>query len=380
MASSWDPERTPVLDPSLLDELYGTVFDDGLWPSVLTRIADRTRVEGIYLTLIDEASGSMSFGAAGRMDPAVVREYEHDYYALDFRVPRLAAHTNHRLVTDADLCTAAERRHSPVHQEFQRRHDMEHMLAGRFSCEPGTWGGVAFHRSRRMGDFSHEDRSAAEHLVPHLRRALSLRSRIHAERDARSAPRTRRRRPAFLLKRDRRVCHIEGRASDLLREACCFVLRDDKLDSGVPAIARALRLLFERMRVTDDALYIFQHGVIPARCPGGRLVRLIPVPVRLSEYADRSDEADIVLYVEGLDDAPDAPRAMLRTRFYLTTKEAQVVEMLSEGLTLSTIADTLQVSRNTAKTHLQSAFRKTGTRRQIELVALFNRLRDAASD
>lgn len=134
------------------------------------------------------------------------------------------------------------------------------------------------------------------------------------------------------------------------------------------------------MRVTDDALYIVQHGVIPARCPGGRLVRLIPVPVRLSEYADRSDEADIVLYVEGLDDAPDAPRAMLRTRFYLTTKEAQVVEMLSEGLTLSTIADTLQVSRNTAKTHLQSAFRKTGTRRQIELVALFNRLRDAASD
>lgn len=380
MASSPRHDAAPIIDALLLDELYGAALDDTLWPSVLTRIADRTRVQGIYLTLIDEASGEMRFGAGGRMDPAVVREYERDYYALDFRVPRLAAHTDNRLVSDTDLSTDMERRHSPVHQEFLRRHDMEHMLAGRFSCESGAWGGVAFHRSRRTGDFTREDRAAAEQLAPHLRRALNLRSRIHAEREARPALDTQRRRSAFLLKRDRSVVHIEGSALELLREACCLVLRDDKLDSGVPAIARALRVLFERTRVVDDGLHVAQLGVIPARCPGGKLVRLVPVPVRLSEYAHCASEADLVLYVEGFDDPPEAPRETLRARFGLTTKEAQVVEMLREGFTLSAIADTLQVSRNTAKTHLQSAFRKTGTRRQLELVALFNRLRRDASN
>ena len=376
MASSKNPDTPPVLEPSILDELYGAAFDDALWPSVLTRIADRTRLHANYLTLIDETSGTIRFGAAGRMDPAATHEYERDYYPLDFRVPRLAAHTDYRLVTDADLSTAAERQHSPVHQEWLRRHDIEHMLAGRFSCGPGIWGAIAFHRSRRAGDFTHDEREDAERLVPHLRRALYLRLRIHAERDTRAVPGAQPRRSAFLLKRDRSVVHVEGSALELLREACCLVLRDDKLDSGVPTIARALRRLFDRVSVCDNNLYV-HHGVIPARCPGGKLVRLVPVPVRLSEYAHRADEADLVLYVEGYDDPPDAPRTLLRTRFYLTSKEAQVVEMLSEGLTLTAIADTLQVSLNTAKTHLQSAFRKTGTRRQLELVALFNRLRGA---
>jgi len=378
LANSCNPDTPPVLDASLLDELYGAAFDDALWPSVMTRIADRTRLHANYLTLIDEAGGTICFGAAGRLDPAATHEYERDYYPLDFRVPRLAAHTDYRLVSDADLSTTEERRHSPVHQEWLPRHDIEHMLAGRFSCGPGYWGAIAFHRSRRAGDFTHEDRLDAEKLVPHLRRALMLRSRIHAERDARVAQDGQPRRSAFLLKRDRRVIHVEGSALDLLREACCLELRDDMLDSRVPTIAHALRRLFDRMSACDNNPYV-HHDVIPARCPGGKLVRLIPVPVRLSEYAHRADEADVVLYVEGFDDPPEAPRAMLRARFYLTTKEAQVVEMLSEGLTLSTIADTLQVSRNTAKTHLQSAFRKTGTRRQLELVALFNRLRGMPS-
>ncbi len=379
MARSAGTDAALVIDVSLLDELYGAVFDDGLWPSVLTRIADRMRVQANHLTLIDEASGAIRFGAAGRLDPAATHEYERDYYPLDFRIPRLAAHTDNRLVTDADLSTETERRHSPVHQEWYRRHEIEHVLAGRFSCEPGYWGVVAFHRLRRAGHFTREDCAAAEHLVPHLRRALSLRLRIHAERGACATPGARSRRPALLLKRDRSVIHVEGSAAALLREACCLLVRDGKLDSGVPAVARALRQAFERMSVRDHNLYL-HHGVIALRCPGGRLIRLDPVPVRLSEYAHRAGEADIVLYVDGLDGCRDAPREMMRTRYALTTKEAQVVEMLSDGLALAAIADTLQVSRNTAKTHLQSAFRKTGTRRQLELAALFNRLRSDAAN
>lgn len=54
----------------------------------------------------------------------------------------------------------------------------------------------------------------------------------------------------------------------------------------------------------------------------------------------------------------------------LTRAEARVAARLSEGAPLLEIASELQVGLETVRTHLRNAFRKTGVRRQAELVSL----------
>jgi DNA-binding CsgD family transcriptional regulator len=71
---------------------------------------------------------------------------------------------------------------------------------------------------------------------------------------------------------------------------------------------------------------------------------------------------------------PDDPRppsiADLRGAYGLTAAQARVAVLLGEGLSLSAIAERLQVRVDTVRTHLKKIFAKTDTRRQSELVRL----------
>jgi DNA-binding CsgD family transcriptional regulator len=59
------------------------------------------------------------------------------------------------------------------------------------------------------------------------------------------------------------------------------------------------------------------------------------------------------------------------TRCYgLTKAERRLLEMLASGMTILDAGEALDVSANTARTHLRSLFAKTGTHRQAELVRL----------
>jgi len=66
-------------------------------------------------------------------------------------------------------------------------------------------------------------------------------------------------------------------------------------------------------------------------------------------------------------------RDLLRQLFDLTPAEASVAQALARGEALDDIAAELAVTLATVKSHLQRLFRKTGTRRQGELVAMLHR-------
>lgn len=64
------------------------------------------------------------------------------------------------------------------------------------------------------------------------------------------------------------------------------------------------------------------------------------------------------------------PDELLQQLFELTPQEARLVVRLANGLALEDIAEEMNISRNTARTHLQNTFQKTGTKQQSALVSL----------
>ena len=70
----------------------------------------------------------------------------------------------------------------------------------------------------------------------------------------------------------------------------------------------------------------------------------------------------------------------LEDRFHLTHSEACLVLHLVEGASLKSSAETLGIKYETVRSYLKSAFLKTGTHRQAELVlTVFSAMRDANS-
>jgi DNA-binding CsgD family transcriptional regulator len=61
---------------------------------------------------------------------------------------------------------------------------------------------------------------------------------------------------------------------------------------------------------------------------------------------------------------------MAATIYRLSAAQKQVASLVAEGLTLNEIADRMGVTANTARTHLQRIFEKTGVRNQAALVRI----------
>lgn len=74
-----------------------------------------------------------------------------------------------------------------------------------------------------------------------------------------------------------------------------------------------------------------------------------------------------------LQDAPNADRMESHDSAVLTTREREVLTLLSEGLSAKQIAPVLCISEHTVRTHRTEAIQRLGAKNSAHAVALFVR-------
>jgi len=78
----------------------------------------------------------------------------------------------------------------------------------------------------------------------------------------------------------------------------------------------------------------------------------------------------LALFITDPESRPRPSPELLTRLFGLTPAESRIVAALAQGYSADEIASEQHISRTTVASHLKSAFRKTGTTRQGELIAL----------
>ena len=78
----------------------------------------------------------------------------------------------------------------------------------------------------------------------------------------------------------------------------------------------------------------------------------------------------VALIIKPVRAEPAVSASLLRSRYALTARQADVLTSLAAGATIETTATALRVSVPTVRSHLAQCFAKTGTHRQPDLVAL----------
>ena len=134
---------------------------------------------------------------------------------------------------------------------------------------------------------------------------------------------------------------------------------------GGPAITSAVLRAARRALHGDDES---ASTVEDPRKRGGTL-RLVAADVA-EEHADGPSEKPSVVFVVSNDAPPSVDEADLVGRFELTKAEASVVALVAHGLANKEVGEAMGVSVETVRTHLASAFRKTGAKNRAGLAAL----------
>ena len=235
-------------------------------------------------------------------------------------------------------------------------------------------GGLTFTRPREAGPFTDEELRAARALVPHIQRAARVHLRIEQvsgeDRMMREAW-NQLEQPVLIVSDRRRFVFLNEAAERLIRERDGFWLgRRGRIDTTVRSEAETLSELIDG---------VFRHGTAGGEFGGraqitrrdGRRPLVINVtPFKEHDPPSAGAERFALVIVDDPEKAAGATEEELRTAYALTRSEARIARLLAEGRSLMGICEALDISPNTARTHLKRIFAKTETRRQAELLKL----------
>lgn len=365
----------------LVGDIYGIGTDSGRWGPLLQRLCQELKAELAFVATYTLAAGRGRLLHSANVGPAQARSFA-DLYALPAQWVR-SSHADPLLV-EAVAARAAE----PDGDFYARWLDPSRtvsFLQALITHEPvrSSTGPevtfIALARGRAAGEFTPAEIARVSALVSHMRRALDIHATVTALKAQWQAAMD-----SFdklgvgvvILDGDQRPLGMNQYARELVAsrgskplEALAPIMFNG--EHGAVAM-RACGLL----GAADDALNDNGNGfgrgaVVEARA--SNIVRpIIATSRRLDNTprdGGRSAPASVIFLSDPERKGTFDPETMRRL-YGLTRAEANIAVLLAEGRHLDQAADELDISINTARTHLKRVLEKTNTTRQADLVRL----------
>ncbi len=260
-----------------------------------------------------------------------------------------------------------------IYQNFFKEYDIFNYEYHALMRSDGLMAGFSITLPKRKRVFSKSDREALDALLPHLKRALSLRllglSKSNGHDDLFEAINT--------MARAVLVVDQNGHVLSANTRAARIVNADDGISVDQNGCLRAATLeSSKRLNAILDGSnspktngnFAFGGVCLLKRPSGRRPLQLLASP--LSEKPGFGRDRLTLVFISDPEEPVNVRESILRELFELTPAEAAVASRLATGESVEQICEGLSITANTCRTHLKRIYAKTETSRQGELVNL----------
>lgn len=354
----------------MLEDLIGLIYEAGAmpdrWPGALDRIARHVGSRG---GLLFSPSAQVSrFVASPTLDQLMAEFHEGGWLEHNrARIgERMIAEPAPTFFTDLDCHTIEEMDRLPIYTDFLRPRGAD---SGAGTIVRGSDGG---HIALTLEGFASHAAARASVpflniLRPHIARAVTLSARIEADR-----------------------LNTAVQTLDSVGMPAAILSEQGRLLAANPSFERMVELFgtdgTRRFHLRRPGANDLLAAALASRSAGGggRTIPIGPLgaatPTALHLIPLAGDARDLfaagaTLAIIGQDRAPAGDGGIfLETLFDLTVAEARLARALLGGTSVPVIARRFGVSPETVRTQLKALFAKTGVKRQIDLVRLFDRL------
>ncbi len=352
------------------DDLIGLIYEAGAmpdrWPDTLERLARQVGSRGALLFSPGNQVGR--FVVSPTLDDLMADFFAGGWDAHNHTriAEHLITHPTPTFFTDLDCHTVEEMDRLPIYTDFLRPRGAESAAGtivrgldgGRLAL---TFEGFESHAAARASV------PFLNGLRPHIARAVTLSARLEEDRLATA------------------VATLEaiGLPAAVLSGEGRLIAANALFDRLVDLIGTdgARRFQLKRPGANDllaAALAGRQAGRGGRTIPIGLVGDAVPtalhlVPVEGTARDLFSAGATLAIVGQG-GRSPDENGVFLETLFDLTAAEARLARALLGGASVPNIARAFGTSPETVRTQLKALFAKTGAKRQIDLVRLFDRL------
>lgn len=373
-----------LLPDNLALSLYAAVLDGQSLDGVIDAIRRGVGADSAWVSRIpfahDRPSGVERFDQSG-LDPSAVGDYVGHWvredpwllasqalapgaYNYESRVPRDA------LVKSAFWNDFAGRQSVPVC----------HVMAAGVSMPGQVTGMLAVQRSTRAGAFEAPQERLLQAIYPHIARAMLAEAqlaRAGLQAAVAGAGLDALRQGVAVIAPGGQMVHANATLIEQVEQAdgLCLTIQGPACDDPA-AQSRLTRAIQAALAVAMGRRSLPEAGaiVVPRRSGGAWIVQVLTLSAEATGLFAGFIGALVLVADQRRPALPDI--SAIRVRLGLTPAEADLALALAAGVTLADHARARGVGIETLRSHLASIRRKTGCRRQAELVARVLSLED----
>lgn len=355
----------------VLDGVYDATTAFDRWTAPMDRLGKA--FHSAYTGLIDRNLRTMEGRAAAvGIDAAGYREYFDVWSNRDVLRQWTPAFRAGAIERDPEILPREELVRSDYFNGFMKPRDHSSFIRMTLVVGPVFRKIISMSRPASIGPFTNKEVEHCQRLMPHFQRVLRVSQEIEAARVELSAVSTVLERSAtgvLLIDRTGEVAFANAAARAMAATGDAFVLGGDRIRAIESGADANLQRLIAGAAGRTDRVTDARGGVIRLpRKSGGAPFSLAAAPLGDMTWSETGAVA-FVLINDPDAAAPQAVSAM-RQLFGLSAAEARVARRLMMGDTPEQAAAALNIRTSTARWHLASLYRKTGTSRQAQLVRL----------
>ncbi len=362
----------------LLDLIYDTALEPGLWVSVMERFADLLGGSGGCLTAISTANGRGSVVLA-RVDPSCLQVYDEHYARLNVFTVRANPQEYMstfvpRVTTERDFISPEDLHRTEYYNGFMRPTDTGGMIMIDLAAMGLDITTLNIHRGVNSEPWQRKDVEFAQWIQPHLTRAFRLGEAFSQARDASNgvaAALDVLGQGVVIVDVKGRILHANAKAEQLFAAWRGIAVHQGRL------VARDNRHTsrLEALIGTAGASHLRCGGSMRLPLSGHGALAISVTPLRdgaFSSIFGRGPAVVVTISDESLDESKLARQ--LKEEFGLTAAEIRVAMALFHGKTPRATAGEFDVSVNTVRSQMASIFGKTQTSGQVALSRLMMKL------
>jgi len=353
---------------TLADRLYEAALVPELWTETCERLASEVDSSTASIFTID-SQGTHRYVTTPNLAETFVRFSGSDLRFSNVRPVRAMQHFPFSFGRASDILTPEEYTRDPIQREFIEPAGMQWEAGWVFQEPTGHTVVITLMRAKGLDDFSDTQLERLNVLKPDLARAAYMSSRL-AFNEARSMTQT---------------LSLLGLPAAVIGDGGQAIAMNPEMEALSPRIRTGAgdRLILEGAgadALLDDAIQRYKAQVAPTVQSLPMMARNGAPPLILHLLPIRRAARDIfsrsmaVLAVTEVGKVGPPDMRVLCGLFDLTPAEARVARGIAMAQTPETIAATLGISLETARSHLKRIMGKTGTARQAELVLLLSGL------
>lgn len=360
---------------NMVEAFAGAALDPGRWLPALSTMSEKIGAVCCALEFTDLNTGAAVMENSVDLDDQLLNQYEERIFHINPRVRRALPLQVGTIVDDSYLMQDGD----PNNAEFLdwlERTPYYYMNGAKILNSDGQIGFFTANYSKKQGlpDDSWDPvfRLVVPHIINFVEAGLSL-SDNRLRNTLLTHDALDQSRPFALLDRAGRVVECSTGFEAVIRSRHIIGFRNRAL-IAVHALHRQRVELFLHAALGPRR---WLEPPLPIRlatpdCPRGIVLRAVPIAPGNNIFDVFKPAALITL--TDLDQPFRVRRDELAALFGLTSREADVAALLSEGHTIESAAHNLSIGEYTVRQHLKAVFGKMGISRQTELVAIVSRL------